>query len=156
MIRLFDDYFPISHNYWRTNGLLPLQGAPFAKNFFWIWLVLKNSRLLSWFRLIWVDLTCYIRPLMHLDFFKMSLHQSFPLSVCSIMRNPPLVILMPKDASISRYVTCWSYFISLHTASILYGTTTHFERPSRNWSSSEHRPQLMSLVLVLHIWSYKK
>ena len=67
----------------------------------------------------------------------------FGKNLCNILLI--LIILILKDASISRYVTWWSCFIRSLKASIFFRITTDFGYPLRNTSYSESRPLLNSL-----------
>ena len=82
-------------------------------------------------------------------FFNISMHQSTSgqlwAASSSCNMECMLVWAMPKDSSISRYVTWRPCIISSRTASMFSGTTEVFGWALRTWSLSERRPQLNSL-----------
>uniref|UniRef100_A0A0K2UAV3 Uncharacterized protein n=1 Tax=Lepeophtheirus salmonis TaxID=72036 RepID=A0A0K2UAV3_LEPSM len=82
----------------------------------------------------------------------MFLHQSTlftPRYTCNI--EWMLVEEMPKDASISRYVTLRSCIITSRTVSMFPDTTAVFGRPSRNSFLSERRARLNSFNQFLKV-----
>ena len=64
---------------------------------------------------------------------------------CSCKIEYMLVKEMPKDGSISRYVTWRSGIINSRTASMFFGKTAVFGRPLRTLSLCKRRPQFNSL-----------
>ena len=120
-----------------------------ASNFCWIWLILKHpySRLLFTFGFIRVNprfITCHdvFRP-SDTSLF-LSDCQIFFKVKCSCNIESMLVPLMPKVVSISRKITRRYCSMSWRTASMVFGTTTDFGRPSRNSPWSELLPRLNS------------
>ena len=71
--------------------------------------------------------------------------QIFFMAKCSCNILYMLVELMPKDASISQYVTWRTCVISFCTALMFFGPKTDFGQPLRNYLVSEWRPRLNSL-----------
>ena len=150
-----------------------LGSASCARSFYKIWLILKHpySRLLFTFGLIRVNprlityhnvidvfrstaivfLEDFFRPIDTSLFFarltscvRSNVNQFFFTVKCSCNIECMLVPLILKVVSILRLVTWRSCNISWRTASMISGTTSDFERPSRNSSWSELRPRLNS------------
>lgn len=125
------------------------RSASCTNNFCWVWLLLNKAynRLLFTFGLIFIDpkfFNCvdvisgfwFTTLTFYEHIFKPIETRTFFSSDCQVMQNPMraliihakcscnnlcmLVILMPSNVLILRYITRWSGFIISHTASMIF------------------------------------